>query len=253
MTINQTTVKSADFLREIFAGEDVTKCYGSLSKLARHFEEPIAVTGGIAISWHLLKNDTRREKRRLNDIDIVVESSSSLRPSLSQDFLISHFHPHRGRGRILIQLVDEEHGTRMDVFTPNTRTLTDRLTDCAVGELSCRVVSAEDLSAKLLSIIYPATRGEHVEPKYVEYFRLLSTAADSSTIREVWREYKKVNQLLEFEEAAEAVRLSVTANPGLLQASHYSRDTNQTCQWCCESELFPLAPPTKIYKILGYV
>ncbi len=95
-------------------------------------------------------------------IDVVVEGLPSLRTSLSQDFLIMHFHPHRGRGKILIQLVDEDHGTRIDVFTPGSSSLTTRLTDSAIGDLQCRIVSAEDLLAKLLSVIYPTTTGASV-------------------------------------------------------------------------------------------
>ncbi len=245
---------SCSLLQEIFlTSEDVAKCYGSLAKLTRHLEEPVVITGSIALSWHLLKNGLRRKKRRLNDIDMVVESLPILRPSLSKEFLIRHFHPQRGGGRILIQLVDEEHRTRIDVFTPSTRRLTERLTNFAIGDLSCRVVSAEDLSAKLLSVIYTVTNGEPVEPKYVEHFRALSALADSGMAGEVWREYRKESQPLEFEEAAEAVKLCAAANPELLQAGQYSQDVNQACSWCRESELFPLAPRSKIYEILNYV
>jgi hypothetical protein len=254
MNGNQLTVKSVEFLYELFlVDEDITRCLGSLSKLARHFEEPIVVTGSIATGWHLLKNGGRSQMRRLNDIDVIVDGLSGLRQSLSGDFLIKHFHPHRGQGRILIQLVDEEYRMRVDVFTPTTRTLTNRLIDFAIGEVSCRLVSAEDLAAKLLSVIYPATSGEPVEPKYVEHFHLLSSVADLDVTREVWREYRKEGQSLEFEAAVKAVERSITDNPGLLQAGHYSQNINQTCRWCCESELFPLAQLSKIYEILGYV
>lgn len=255
MQRNQTTVESVGLFQEIFlASEDITKCYGSLLKLMRCLEGPVAITGGIATSWHLLnKNDTRRKKRRLNDIDVVVEGLSSLRSSLSQDFLIRHFHPYRDQGRILIQLIDEEYAARIDVFTPTTRTLITRLSDFAVGKMSCKFVSAEDILTKLLSIIYPATRGEPVEPKYVEDFYLLSTVADLNIVREIWREYSKESQPLSFDEAAEALSLSITANPNLLRASRYSQDINQACSWCRESELFPLAPQSRVYEILGYV
>jgi hypothetical protein len=254
MNGNQLSVKSADFLDELFlADEDITRCLGTLSKLARHFEEPIIVTGSIATGWHLLKNGRLTQKRRLNDIDVIVEDLSSLHQSLSGDFLIKHFHPDRGQGRILIQLVDEEYRTRVDIFTPTTRTLTNRLIDSAIGEVSCRLVSAEDLAAKLLSVIYPATSGEPIEPKYVEHFHLLSTVADLNVTREVWREYRKEGQSLEFDAAIKAVERSITDNPGILQAGQYSQNINQTCRWCRESELFPLAQLSKVYEILGYV
>jgi hypothetical protein len=251
---NQTPVTSDGFLQELFSlSEDIAKCHGALSKLTRHLDEPIIVTGSIAASWHLIKHGRPGKRGRLNDIDIVVEGLFSLRTSLSQDFLINHFHPRRGAGRILIQLVDEEYGARVDVFTPTTITLTKRLIDFAIGEVSCSIVSAEDIAAKLLTVIHSAANGEPIEPKYVESFHLLSTVADLDILREVWREYRKEGQPVDFEEAADAVQRSITAHPGLLQAGHYSQDVDRTCPWCCESKLFPLAPRSKIYGILGYV
>jgi hypothetical protein len=127
------------------------------------------------------------------------------------------------------------------------------LTELATEGFPCRVVSAEDLSAKLLSIIYSATTGEPVEPKYVESFRELSTVVDLEKVNNVWRDYRKEGQPLNFEEAAEAIRRSLTVHPDLLQIGHYNRDVNQTCPWCSKSELFPLADLSKICNILGYV
>jgi hypothetical protein len=237
----------------LLASEDISKCHGSLAKLARHLEEPVMITGSLATNWHLLKTGRRIKKQRLNDIDVVVEDLASLRSSLSRDFLIRHFHPTRSGGRILIMLIDEEHATRIDVFTPTTRTLIRRLTDFAIDDIACRVVAAEDLSAKLLSVIYPITKGEPVEPKYVERFRLLSTIVDLATMKDVWREYRKEDQRMDFAEAIEAVQRSITAHPSLLQAGRYSQDINEACLWCCQSEKYPLATLSKIYAIMGYV
>jgi hypothetical protein len=167
--------------------------------------------------------------------------------------LIRHFHPHRGRGRILIMLVDEERRTRIDVFTPGSESLAARLTDVAIGGLQCRVVSAEDLTAKLLSILYPAATGEPVEPKYVERFHALLNVVELEKMDDVWRDYRKEGQPLSFGEAAGAVHRSLSARPDLLQLGRYSQDVGQTCRWCCESEAFPLAALSKVRSILGYV
>ena len=142
MIKNQTKLKNGDILQEVFlASEDAARWRGSVSKLARHLAEPVIVTGSIAVHWHLLNNDVRRKMTHLNDIDVVVEGLPSLRPSLSQEFLIRHFHPQRGRGRILIMLVDEEYRTRIDVFTPGSSSVAARLTELATEGFPCRAVS----------------------------------------------------------------------------------------------------------------
>lgn len=232
--------------------EEAIRCHGSLLKLSRHLEGPVVITGGVAVGWHLLNNGVRRVKGRLNDIDVVVTGLTNLRASLRQEFLIRHFHPFRERGKILIMLVDEEYRTRIDVFTPGTDSLIRRLTDLQMDELALKLISAEDLLAKLLSILYPITQGKQVNPKYFEHFQLLSLMADPEKAREVWCEYRKENQP-EFEEAAKDVERSVRANPALLSESSYSQDINEACSWCHESELFPLATLSRIQEILGYV
>jgi hypothetical protein len=255
MNEDQDSVASTGFLQEIFhAPEDASRCFGSLAKLARHLDEPVVITGSIAAGWHLLNRGRQPEKRCLNDIDTVaVAGLSHVRPSLSQDFLINHFHPYRERGKVLLQLVDEEHGTRTEVFTPGSDSLAERLLDCAVGDLPCRIVSAEDGSAKLLSIIHSVIEGQPVDPKYVEQFDALSAVADRPVTRKVWREYRKENQSLDFDEAAAAVKSRIAANPNLLQATFYCQDVGLTCAWCQESELFPIASRPRVYEILGYV
>ncbi len=250
----QTALKGADFLREIFlTKEDGVKCHGSLLKLTPHLEGPVVVTGGIAVGWHLLNSGVQREKKHLNDIDIVVQGTSGLRASLTHDFLVRHFHPFRGKGKILIMLVDKEHRTRIDVFTPVTDSALERLTAAPNGVTPLRFISAEDLLVKLLSILLAVTEGKPVEPKYVAHFNSLSMVADRRAAGEIWREYRKEGRPLDFREAAEAVGRSIALNPALLQAGRYSRDLDQACPWCRESGLFPLAPLPEIYEILGYV
>lgn len=255
MNKDQHSTANTGFLQELFlTHEDASKCFGSLSKLTRYFNGQVVITGSIAAGWHLLKSGRQLKKRHLNDIDIVaVAGLPNIHPSLSQDFLINHFHPYREKGKVLLQLVDEEYGTRIEIFTPGSDSLAERLIDCAVGDLSCRIVSAEDVLAKLLSIIYSVIEGNPVDPKYIEQFDLLSAVADRAVTRKVWGAYRKENQYLDFDEAAESIKSRVAANPKLLQASSYCQDVNVVCAWCHESELFPIVSRSRIYEILGYV
>ena len=74
MNKDRDSAANTGFLQEIFlAPEDVSRCFGSLSKLARHLDGPVVITGSIAAGWHLLNGGRRLKKRRLNDIDTVAE------------------------------------------------------------------------------------------------------------------------------------------------------------------------------------
>lgn len=251
----QHRIADDNFLRELWlTSEDVSRGIGSLSKLSRHLAEPVVLTGSIAAGWHLLNSGMQPVKNHLNDIDtIALQGSSGIGPALSQDFLVNHFHPYRGGGRVLLQLVDEEHRTRVEVFTPGSDSLTERLIDSTIGELPCRLVSAEDLLVKLLSIIHSVTEGEAVDPKYVERFDSLSAVSDMDVARRLWGEYRKENQRADFDEAAELVKSKIASDPNLLRATRYCQDVNFHCEWCYESELFPVASRFKVHEILGYV
>lgn len=247
-------INSADFLRAIFSDRrEIVACLGSISKLAKHLNQPVIFTGGIAIDWHLLSKGIHRQKKQFNDIDIVVDDLSGIRDSLSEDFLINHFHPLRGKGRILIQLVDAKYSTRIDIFTPTSATLRERLTDLTIGDLSCKVVSSEDILAKLLAVIYPLTKGECVDPKYLEHFNSLYSIADLKQEREIWLDYRKEDQPLDFDNAREAVYESVEARAELIKKPDYCQGVEFICHWCSESDLFPIADRHEIYSILGYI
>jgi hypothetical protein len=255
MNREQNSIVDKSFLRELLLTRaDISRYINSLSKLARHLAEPVVLIGSIAAGWHLLNDGRKPRKRRLNDIDTVaLHGSSSISPTLSRDFLVNHFHPYRGQGKVLLQLVDEEHRTRIEVFTAGSVSLAKRLNHSTVGGLPCRFVSAEDLLAKLLSIIHSVIEGEAVDPKYVEQFDSLSTVADMAAAKKLWGDYRKEGQLLDFDEAAELVKLKIEADPDLLQATRYCREVNFQCPWCHESDVFRMASRTKIYNILGYV
>ena len=127
----QHRIADDNLLRELLlTSEDISRCVGSLSKLARHLTEPVVLTGSIAVGWHLLSHGWQPVKNHLNDIDTVaMRGLSGIGPALGQDFLVNHFHPNRGRGRVLLQLVDQEHRTRIEVFTPGSDSLAERLVD----------------------------------------------------------------------------------------------------------------------------
>ncbi|HRH40523.1 MAG TPA: hypothetical protein PKY82_02680 [Pyrinomonadaceae bacterium] len=255
MDLNERTIGNHQFLSDILlTKDDIDKCIGSISKLSQSLSEPIIITGSLAILYHLLKSGKPTKKRQLNDIDTVyLTDFSQIGHSLGRNFLINHFHPLREKGKVLLQLVDEEYRTRIEVFTPQSDTLAQRLTNLKIGELTWRVVSAEDLLAKLLSIIYSILEDQSVDPKYAESFNLLAEIANQNVVQKVWQDYRKEGQFINFDEAAQSVKVKIAANPDLLQPTEYCQDINIQCLWCRESEVFPIASRSQIHEILAYV
>lgn len=243
-----------EFMVEMFpTGEEVFRCQSTFSRLARHLDGTPVLTGGLAVGWHATRNGRRVEKRPFNDIDIVVEHISDLPQSLRDDFLVAHFHPSRGRGRILLQLVDERHRTRIDVFTPFSTSLMSRVRSARLAGIACGIVAAEDLAARLLGVLYAVTTGECIDPKYYDKFNLLSEFADVDAVRRIWSDYRKEGCSQDFDVAADTVHQRIAHNPSLLRKDSYDQDLNTTCPWCSHGNLFPVSTRSRIFDILGCV
>ncbi len=243
-----------EFMAEMFpTGEDVFRCQSTFSRLARHLKRTLVLTGGLAAGWHTTRSGRRMGKRPFNDIDIVVEHISDLPQSLGDDFLVAHFHPSRGRGRILLQLVDERHRVRIDVFTPFSPSLMSRVRSARLAGIACGIVAAEDIAARLLGILYAVTTGERVDPKYYDKFKLLSGFADMDAVRRIWQDYRKEGYSQDFEVAVDTVHRIIANSPGLLRKDSYDQDLNTTCPWCSDGNLFPVSARSRIFDILGYV
>ena len=233
--------------------EDARRCQTVLLKLAGHLRGGLVLTGGPACRWHLQRHGREPEGGPLNDIDLVVADLAAVSPSLGEEFLISHFHPTRGHGKILLQLVDTSERVRVDLFTPFSPTLMSRVHRTELCGLSCGIIAAEDLTARLLAIVYDVTAGMPVDPKYYDKFCRLSEVVDLHVVRDIWPDYRKPDAPCSFDEATDAVRQSIGQTPDLLRPEVYGQPGDAACPWCCVSEVFSVSPPAKIFAVLGYV
>jgi hypothetical protein len=254
MTNRQLDVLDESFLSEIFTTQDESfRCLHALTKFARQTSEPFLVTGGLAIQWHLLRHGLHIERRPFNDIDIVIHDPSRPPSSLTQQFLLAHYHPFRRRGKILMQLADEASRSRIDLLTPYSLSITDRAQPVAIAGKNCGIVATVDLTARLLCILFQVVDGKTVDPKYYESFKRLASITDMEGVATIWREYKDEWHPEDVFAAVTKVHEAVGTNGHLLQPDVYSQAITEVCQRCHSSEAFPLAPAAKIHQFWGYV
>lgn len=254
MTNQQLNVFDESFLSEIFPTQvESSRCQHALAKFVSQTSEPLLVTGGLAIQWHLLRHGVHIKKRPFNDIDLVINDASRLPASLTQQFLVAHYHPSRGRGKILMQLADEESRSRIDLLTPYSLSITERAHPVAIAGMNCGVVAAEDIVARLLCILFQVVDGKPVDPRYYEAFTRVADIADMKCVATIWREYRDNWHPEDVSEALTRVRQTVAVNTHLLQPDVYSQAIDRVCPWCRDSEMFPLAPSSRIHEIWGYV
>jgi hypothetical protein len=209
-----------------------------------------ALTGGLAIDAQLRAHGRSIERRRLNDIDLVVESFASIPDSIARSFLQHHVHPDATDGRTLVQLVDEERRVRVDLFQSLGRTLTRAcpLND-ETGDVD--VISVEDLFARSTALVCGCLRrGGEIDVKHVTAFRRLSGIGEPAKLAAAWSDHRQqVPGTLE-EASREATRLLET-HAELVVVERYSSDP-VPCDRCRQQGPFRPAPPTRVIEILGY-
>lgn len=150
-----------------------------------------ALTGGLAIEAQLRAHGRPVLRRRLNDLDFVVESFASIPVSLADVFLQHHVHPDADEGKILLQLVDRERAIRIDLFGPFGRTLSRvaRL-DGDTGTLD--VVSVEDLVARSTSFVCGRLQqGRTIDRKHAMAFWRLRGLGTPRLLAEAWEDHRQ--------------------------------------------------------------
>jgi hypothetical protein len=152
-----------------------------------------------------------------------------------------------------MQLADEASRSRIDLLTPYSPFITDRAYPVAIAGRNCKIVATEDITARLLCILFQVVDGVPVNPKYYEAFKRLTDIADMEGVATIWREYRDDWHPEDVSEAVRKVHQTIAANTHLLQPDVYSQAVDRTCPWCCNSEMFPLASASKIHEIWGYV
>jgi len=211
------------------AGYWVERLHGCLARLLPHTDaRRIALTGSVAIDFHLAAGTRPLPRRPAADVDLVAADRHVVRSSVAADFLVSHFHaPQSGYPKFLIQLVDPVSRIRVDVF-PDAAT---SLARAQLGEVAGVPVQVLDA----LSIL------EHK----------LATLGSASTVRPIdekhWRDAVVLGALCN--------RDIPPLTPAWMGKDVYSQDLEAECARCAASRdaAFPLAAKRAICDVLGYV
>jgi hypothetical protein len=189
-----------------FGGARLRDC---LERLRPHVDvEALALTGGVALGVH------RPALARLADVDFVAARMDAVRPSVTRELLVSHYHV--APDKPLVQLVDRATRLRIDVFF-------DRAGSVARATVrdGWRVVAAADLLAHKRALL-----GKPVDPKH-------------------WRDIVALAAL-----CGEPLPPAPTLAPDVYctDLAYVCARCERS-----RSEDFPLAPKQAIFDLIGYV
>lgn len=209
-----------------------------------------ALTGGLAIDAQLRAQGQPIERRRLNDIDFVVESFASIPESLSQSFLPHHVHPDATDGRILLQLIDEEQRIRVDLFAAIGTSLA-RAHPQNGDTAELHVFSLEDLVARTTALVSDRLRRRQtIDVKHVTAFRRLRGLGEPTKLAAAWADHRQPVPG-DLDEASREATCLLESHPELIVVERYSTDI-VSCERCRPHGPFRPAAAARIVEVLGY-
>lgn len=169
----------------------------------------LALTGGVALAALVPGSRTR-----VADVDFVARRMDAVRPSVTREFLVSHYHV--APDRLIVQLVDPETRLRIDVFPDRAGSVAR-----ATWRDGWRLVTAADLLAHKRTLLSRPVDLKH------------------------WRDVVALSALCDEPlPPAPAIAADVYCTDLAYVCARCERS---------RSPDFPIAPKPEIFEILGYV
>jgi hypothetical protein len=238
-------------LNAFLSARDANRALRTFRTLAKHRID-WALTGGLAVEMHCLSMGNQVSPRPLNDIDFIVESFDHLPSSLADDFLFRHIHPFDPPGKTLLQCIDADTRIRIDVFRAYGAIM-NRSHPMQLGETeTIRVLSLEDLVARLARLSLDLADGIPTPSKYVTDFLRMEALVEPGKVESVWAEHRKLEHPKSFTDAANLLKNLAVSRPELLVSPSYSQNVEDSCSRCVSTSSFQLAPPRLVVSLLGY-
>lgn len=198
-----------------------------LSRLLPHLDvNRVALTGSAAIELGLAGGVEPTGRALIGDLDFVASSMSAVRPSVTRDLIVSHYHrPTPERAKFMIQLVDPVTHLRVDVFPD----LADAIESAPVVPLGPHTLPVLPLAAILRhkqQTLASARPDRTVDPKHHDDVRRI---------------------------AAHLKQEITPVDPRVLAPDCYGGWTDWICERCDpDAPDFPLAPRARVYELLGW-
>jgi hypothetical protein len=254
---------SADFLLDSFGEGNKEEVKATLLKLIPHINtDNVILCGGLAVRYHLKKNNIEfNYDREFNDLDLLLKDISDLKPSVSNDFIIYHYHDYLDKKKdhaddLFIALVDEEPKIKIDIFSYVPYIPFDP-EDIYFEGIRLQIRNPEDQLATQILESAVILHGGKIDPKWIENIEGLLKITDPNKTDRYFHNkhyYKGVSEN-PFTESAfevyEKIKKQVIDKPELFVVKATRKDPYK-CELCENKNGFTVAPMDYIYKILGY-
>jgi hypothetical protein len=128
--------------------------------------DDIAITGGVAIQFGLAAQGYSGWRTSIADLDLVASGLDSVASSVSEQFLVSHYHvPQAGFPKFMIQVVDPISRIRVDIF-PDLDGSIKKAWTLTIGEQPAKVLDLRSILDHKIHTISKASPAKPVDSKH---------------------------------------------------------------------------------------
>lgn len=234
-----------------FSQTDAARVETHFKKLVPHLEtNQFVIVGGLAIRYHLASKGINYPIRPFNDLDLITKSANVVHPSVTEDFLVYHYHPQK-RDTFYIVLVDPESKTKVDIF--DYQFPPQEIVKVPFSGQLVNLPSMEDQLVKVALDIQRISEVARVDPKMFTDMRLLTQIADMKKADELWRKWNFKQHPSTIQQAIDRVEKIKNEHPEWLQKSPFRKPNPYSCPDCVQTKDFPITDMKKIYEILGHI
>lgn len=240
-----------DELLSGFMAEEAERGARFLRKLVPHLtQDEFCVVGGVAIRYHTIAGGLDYPARPFNDIDLIAKRLDSIRPTITNDFMIGHVHGGKTPDDFYLVVVDPDTKMKADIF--NWQSTNEKIRLISLGNVDIPLVDTAHQLATTVRDLQKVTRGEVVDPKQFEDARRLQLLADPDQIEPAWADTWPGSDL-SLAEAALLAEESAAQHPELLREKPYRKPRPYACTECVVIPGYPITPMGKVYQALGYI
>lgn len=229
-----------------------------LTKFIPHVKSgKLAICGGLATRFYLAQHGVLIRQGNLNDIDLLIEKPDDILPSVTDDFMIYHYHPPGVDDPVetsyfFYAFVDPETKLKADVF-PYRWSSPGRFIQAGFHGDSVRIVGIEDQMIQCLYDVSRISKEIKVDPKQLEDVHTFMKIADTNLAEKIWRKNNHPSYPKTFREALERADNLRKEKHEWWQKHPYRRPKPYVCDRCQERSDYPITDMKLIYEVLGYV
>lgn len=229
-----------------------------LVKFLKHVDRnKLVVCGGLAIRFNITQHGLTFPRRPFNDLDLLIESPNDIKPTITTDFMLYHYHPKNPSDPVepsyfFYAFVDSQSRLKADVF-PYRWSAPGRFVWATFQGKPIKVVGIED---QLIQCLYDVSRISpqlKVDPKQLDGVHTLMKIANVTLAEKIWKTNNHPSYVPILKEAIEKADALKVSHPQWWQEKPYRKPKPYKCSYCQSRSNYRIVEMIKIYKVLGYV